>query len=284
MARAVAVLIVAGVGFAIFVPVTKPDGKLLGQLVLTRTALTQVPRKASLSESVPPSQSTFPTTRKAARRDPNATGLYAREWYISSSGPPQVGIVMQLLPTVRQARTVLAAVQKQLPAKPMFSGETAVSPAVFPVPDVPGARGESFVLDDSTTSSHSAVATSYTTAYRVGRVVVSELMVSTSLTRDTRPILADARGGYRLLVSKEPGFSIAATHLPWAASVIYAGVALVLAALAFLAPEWIVRSIRDRRQRRHEREVRRAREQYLARGRRTVRRQKAPAWSQPRKR
>jgi len=120
--------------------------------------------------------------------------------------------------------------------------------------------------------------------YQLGRVGVSELMVTTRTTRDTGPIVADGRSGYRLLSNEEPGFSIAVTRVPLEASLVYAGVALVLAALALLAPEWVRQWGGRRRQLRHEREVRRAREQYLARGRRTVRRQKAPAWSQPRKR
>lgn len=284
VARAVAVVVLAAVGFAVFIPLSRPDGKLLAKLVIRHTALTEVPHKASLAESVPPSQSSFAVTRKAARRHPEETGLYAREWYISSSGPPEAGVVLQFLPTVSAARSVFAAVEKELLKAPSLPDETAVSPSAFAVPGVPGARGESFLLDDSTASSKSPVGSSYTTAFRVGRAVVSELMVTTMVTRDTTPIVSDGQASYRLLEKDEPGFSLAVSHIPWEASVIYVGVALVVAALALLAPEWLVGSVRRRRQRHHEREVRRAREQYLARGRRTVRRQRAPAWSQPRKR
>jgi hypothetical protein len=280
----VAVVVVAGIGFPIFVPVTRPDGKLLGRLVISHSALSTVPRKPTLTQSVSPSQSTFAVTRKAARRDPNDTGLYAREWYISSSGPPQAGIVLQFLPTVGQARAVLADVEKQLPAPPSLPDETAVSGASFAVPGVPGARGESFLLNDTTTPSKSPVGTSYATVFRVGRAVESELIVATSAERDPQPIVADSQAEYRLLGRAEPGFSLARTHLPWASSLVFVAVTLAVAALALLAPEWLRDSVRRRRQRRHEREVRRAREQYLARGRRTVRRQKAPAWAQPRKR
>lgn len=279
-----AVVVVAAVGFAILIPLTRTDGKLLRRLVIDHSALSEVPHHAGVSESVPPSQSDFAVTRKAARRDPSETGLYAREWYVSSSGPPQAGVVLQLLPTVGQARSVLAAIDKQLPEKPSFPEETAVEGSPFTVPGIPGARGESFMLEDSTTAAKKIIGASYTAAFQLGRVVVSELMVTTTAVRDTGPIFADTRAGYRLLAAREPGFSMDRTHLPLESSLVYAGVALAVAALALLAPEWVVGSVRRRRQRHQEREVRRAREQYLSRGRRTVRRQRAPAWSQPRKR
>jgi hypothetical protein len=284
IARGVAVLVLAAVGFGVFIPQTRPDGKLLGRLVIAHTALSEVPHKAALSQSVPPSQSTFAVTRAAAKRNPDNTGLYAREWYISSSGPPEVGVVVQRLPTVAQAKAVLGDIDKQLVTAPSLPDETAVDGAAFSVPGVPGGRGESFQLNDSTTASKPPVGSSYTTAYRVGQVVVSELMVTTTTRRDDTPIDADSKAGYHLLLGKEPGFSMARTRLPLEASLVYLVGALVVAALAVLAPEFTIGTLRRRRRLHQEREQRRAREQYLVRGRRTVRRRRAPAWSQPRKR
>jgi len=282
--RVVVVLLLAAAGYFVFVRQSTVDRHLLARLVLTRTALSGVPAKAGLSESVLPSQSTFAVTRRAAKRHPSSTAMYAREWYVSSSGPPEAGIVLQLLPDDATASRLVAEEIAQLKRAPSFTEETPTQPETFSVAGVAGARGVSYTLDDATTSAHAPVGTSYTVDYRVGRVAVSELMVSTSTTRDDAAIDKDARAGARLLAANEPGFSLMRTSWPLLASLIYAGATVVVGAGAFFGPELLAERSRRRRQHRHERELRRAREQYLARGRRTVRRQRAPAWSQPRRR
>lgn len=282
--RAAVVVVLAAVGSFLYIRQTRVDTKLLDRLVITGTALREVPAKAVLSQPIAASQSTFAATRKAARRDPDATGMYAREWYVSSSGPPEVGVVLQLLPDDATARTVYSAVVKELKTAPTLTGETATAAETFSVPGVAVSRGVSYVLDDSTTSAHAPVGTSYTVAYRVGRTVVSELMVTTSTVRDNAAVDTDTRAGARILALREPGFSMVRSHWPWEATLIYAGGAVVVAAALVFAPEFLVGRSRRRRQRHQERELRRAREQYLVRGRRTVRRQRAPAWSQSRRR
>ena len=279
------VVVVLGVaGYLAFIRQPTVDRKLLGGLVLDRTALAELPAKPALSESVPPSHSTFAITRTAARRHPAATAVFAREWYVSSSGPPEVGIVIQLLPDASTASRLRSDEVAQLKNEPSLAEETPTEPKRFSVAGVPGARGVSYILDDATTSAHPPVGTSYTVVLQVGRTVTSELMVTTSTIRDDAIIDEDVRAAARLLDKTEPGFSMVRTTWPLVASLVYVGVTLVAAAAAFLGPEVLVDSTRRRRQLRHAREERRDREQYLARGRRTVRRQRAPAWTQPRRR
>jgi hypothetical protein len=134
------------------------------------------------------------------------------------------------------------------------------------------------------TPSKGTVGTAYKIAYQVDRAVVTELMVSTSPTTDLGPIRTDARNGAALLQRARPGFSFVRTTVPLVATLVYAVVAVAVAGAAVAAPELYVAWRRRRRQHRLEREQRRDREQYLARGRRTVKRQRAPAWSQPRRR
>src|SRR5579883_1004096 len=98
VARALAVLALAGAGFALFVPRSYADRPLLGRLLITRTAAPGVPAEAGLSRSVPPADSTFAVTREAARTDPDGTGLFAREWYVAPNAPPEAGMIVQLLP------------------------------------------------------------------------------------------------------------------------------------------------------------------------------------------
>jgi len=280
--RAVVVLVLAGVGYALFIPQSHPDRKLLGNLVIRHTALASVPAKAKLQQAIPGSDSTFSVTKKAARQHPDETGLYAREWYVAPNAPPEVGAVLQKLPTAAEAHSVLSAVRAQLGTAPTLSTETASSPESFSVPGVPSATGNSFLLADSNT--HAQVGTAYSAAYQVDDVVMSELIVSASTTRDPAAAVADIQAGAALLRQKEPGFSMVVTTYPFVATLVYAIVTVVAAAASMFVPEFMAERLRRRRQRHQERELRKAREQYLARGRRTVRRGRAPAWSQSRRR
>lgn len=282
--RAGVVVVLAGIGYSLFIPQTRPDDKQMAQLVISHSALSSVPRKAALSQSIPASSSTFAVTRKVARQHPDETGLYGREWYVTSAAPPEVGVVLQLLPTPALASSVFSNVKTQLSKAPTLQGATVTSSVSFTVPSVPDAIGESYLLLDSTAPSPTPVGTAYSAAYRVGRVVVSELIDSTSTTRSTTAMVSDVEAGATLLARTEPGFSLDRTTYPMTASLVYGAAAVVLAAGVVVLPELFVSLHRRRRQRHHDRERRRAREQYAVRGRRTVRRQRAPAWSQQRRR
>ncbi len=284
VARALVVVVVAGVVYAFLIPQTRVDRQLLGRLVITRTATPGVPRVAQVSVSVQPSESTFATTRQAAKSDPHASGIYGREWYVASDAPPESGLVIQLLPTAAQAARVAQGDRKELKTAPSLEDEAAKSPSLFSVPGVAGAGGAAFVLVDTTTSSQPPVGSAYKLEVQVGRVVVSELMVTTSATRDLTPIRTDARREVALLERVLPPFSFAHTSLALLPSLAFLGITVVAVAGVVVVPEWFVSWRSWRRRRRHDRDERRSREQYLARGRRTVRRQRAPAWSQPRRR
>lgn len=282
--RGTVVLALAGVGFTFLIPQTKVDRTLLSRLVISHTALPGLAGRHAISRSVSASQSSFAATRNAAKKDPDSTGIYTREWYVTTSAPPEAGLVAQVLPTAATARTVVADVDRQLSALPTLPGETASDPRPFAVPGVAGARGVSFALADSTGTSHARVGYAYKGAYRTGRVVITELAVSDRPTLDTGPVEADMRAGAALLARVEPGFTMTRTTVPVTSAAVYAAVAVVVAAGSLYAPEVAAGLLERRRERREERELRRAREQYLARGRRTVRRQRAPAWTQPKRR
>ena len=282
--RAVVLLALAGVVYSVWIPQTRADRTLLSRLVILHTALPGLQTRHEVSQSVPSSQSAFAATRKAAKSQPDATGIYTREWYVGANAPPEAGLVAQLLPTAATAQTVLQDVLTQLSALPTLSGETASAPKAFSAPGVVGGRGVSFALADSTTTSKATIGYAYKSAYRVGRVVITELAVSDKAVLDPGPIRDDMRVGADLLARVEPGFTMVRTTVPVLATALYAGIALLLAAASLFAPEVAAGMLERRRERHRERELRRSREQYLARGRRTVKRQRAPAWSQPKRR
>jgi hypothetical protein len=285
--RALRAVVVAGAAALVFfqlIPQTTVRHNELGSLMVTRTALRGVPAKPRLSEWVAPSSSTFDVTRQAAKRDPDHTGLFAREWYVSQNGPPEVGMVVQLLPDAATAERSVANVRSQLLAAPQLSGEKAGQAQPFPIPGVPGGRGVAFALSDSNVPANGVIGYAYKTVYRFDRAVVSALIADTGKTKSTQAAVADAQAGYRLLQEREPGFSFAHQRFPVVASIVFAVVALVVVAAAVVVPELVLVLLRRRRARRHERAQARARQQYLARGRRTVRRHGAPPWAQTKRR
>lgn len=283
-ARAVAAVVVAVVVYLVLIPQTRADHKEVGSLVLTRTAVPGVPPKAKINESVDPKQSTFAITRQAAKRDPNHTALYAREWYVTSDAPPEVGVVLQLLPDVSTARSSEKKVAAQLDSGPQLPGLKPGKAEFFSIPGVPGGRGAAFAMNDSNVPAKGTVVYAYKTVFRFDKTIMTELSAVDSSTRSTHAAVADAQAGYRLLAQREPGFSFVHDRYPLVATIVFAVVALVLVAAAVVVPELAVVAVRVRRQRRQARADARARQQYLARGRRTVRGHGAPPWSQPKRR
>jgi lysylphosphatidylglycerol synthetase-like protein (DUF2156 family) len=284
VARAVVVAAVAAAVYLVLIPQTQVKHNELGRLVVTHTSVAGVPAKAKLAEWVDPSKSTFSVTRQAARRDPNHTGLYAREWYITPEAPPEVGIVLQLLPDAVSARAAQEKVAGDLLTAPQLSNLKAGAGQRFPIPGVPGGRGSAFPLTDTAGATKGIVAYAYKTVYRVDDAVLTELITSSGTTSDTRAAVADAQAEYRLLSARAAGFSFAHTHLPTVATIVYSIVTAVAMAGAVVLPEWAVVLVHRRRERRLARAHARERQQYLARGRRTVRRHGAPPWAKSKRR
>lgn len=270
-------------GFFLFITQTTFDRSPLSRVVISRTAIPGLHGVAKLAQVVDPSKSTFGPTKQAARRDPGRTGLYAREWYVSTSGPPEAGIVLQVLPDLSTARAVGGAVRDQLSTKPVLNGYDVTSVETFSVRGVPGASGTAFAVAP-TGSSGSATGYAFKAEFTLGRSVFSELAVTAEPSPSLAPITADVQASARLLEHVALPSSFAHGRVPTTASIVYGVVALVVVIAAALAPEWVVRRLARRREHRRQRAEAQARSQYLARGRRTVRGRGAPPWAQPRKR
>lgn len=274
------VAIAAGLFFVI-VPVKRAERSQLSGLIVKHTTVQGLRgRKAKISVSVPASSSTFAVVKHAAKTDPDQTGLYESEWYVTSSAPPEAGVLVDFLPDAATARRVLADSVKLLSKPPSLQGESGSTPVAFDIPSVPGVRA----VYSKLTAEGQAAGYTYTVDFAYGRAVVSELIVNGLKTVSTTAPAADTRAEYALLQKKEPGLSLVTTHLPVVATIVYLIVALVLAAAAYFLPEWLVAALARRRQRREVRELERSRSQYKARGRRAVRRHRAPAWRQPTRR
>jgi hypothetical protein len=276
--RAGAVLILALAGFFVFVRTPHVDRKLLRNLVIDHTATPGVAgRRPAISEPVPSSTSSFPAVKAASKSDPDNVGIYETEWYLTASTPPDAGILLTYLPNESAARETLTDAVKLLSKPPTLQGESATTPQRFSVTSVGGAHA---VYSKLTTSAGNAAGYSYSLDFRVGRVVVSELIITKQSSLDTSAAETDAREEATLLERAEAGFTLSSVSTPVTASIVYWVVALVLVAGAFALPELAAAQVQRRHERREQRDNERSRSQYLARGRRAVQRHKAPAWRQ----
>jgi len=111
--------------------------------------------------------------------------------------------------------------------------------------------------------------------------VIAEVITLPGLIRSTSQATKVAQDEHALLLRDEPDFSMFRTTTPVLASAIFWVIAVLLAAAAFFLPEWAPEALSRRRASHAAKDLERARSQYRARGRRAVRRHRAPAWRQP---
>lgn len=282
LARVAVVLGLAIGGYLLFIRTSHVDRQLLRNLVIQRTQVPGLRARPSLSQSIKPSSSTFKVVKDAAKSDPGSTGIYEIEWTSSNKSLFEAGILFQLLPDSQKAHTTLVDSEKQFGSKPQLTGENLAPGTSFAVSGVPGADANSYAMTDSSSGAASGYA--YTVVYQTGRAVVTELLEWSNTTLSTAPADSIARSERSLLLRSEPGFSLVHTPTPVISTIVYVAVALVLAVGAYFVPEWAIAARARRRARHEEKERERARSQYRARGRRAVRRHRAPAWRQPRRR
>jgi len=273
------VLVLGLAGYFTFIRTSHLDRGLLGALLIHRTPVHVLRAKPTMASSVSPSTSTFAVVKKAGKRDPSRTGIYEIEWASSNKSALEAGMLFQLLPDPSEARTTLADSEKEFGKTPQLTGQTLAAKGTFSIAGVPGSTARTFAMTGS--SSGAADGYAYTVLYRYDRSVVTELVESSSTKVSTSAASSIAQAEEALLRRAEPGFSMEHTTTPLVASLVFAAVALAVAAGAYFVPEWAVGALERRHERREEKERERARSEYRARGRRTVSRHKAAAWRRP---
>jgi len=278
LARVAIVIVLAIAGYFLFVRTSHIDRNLLGKLAIHSTPVKSLKAKPSVAHSLSLATNSEKVVKQSAKTDPAGTGLYEIEWASSSKAPLESGLLIQLLPDTTRGATAYADSKKQLSVKPQLSGETLASGVHFVIPSVPGAIAESYAM--TTTSTGKPGGYAFTALFRLDRVVVTEIMETASTTLSTSAPSSIASAEYSQLQRAEPGFSMTRTTTPVIATIVYWVVALLIAVAAFFVPEFAMGELGRRRARHEERERARARSEYRARGRRAVRRHRAPAWRQ----
>ncbi|HUZ09171.1 MAG TPA: hypothetical protein VMU76_03290 [Acidimicrobiales bacterium] len=275
-AVAVLVVVLAALGYALFVKQTRYDTARLSELVIEHPGVKGLKPKAAQAQVVPTASSTYPTVKQLGLSDANGTGSFAATWQGPSSTHDGATVLADLLPTDAAAGKVRTEAAKADLGAGSFSSAKFTLRSHFGVAGVPGAAGSAYSVPESSTSTGGDA---YTIVSRFDRVVVSELVESAANGLTQADAVSIARSEYSLLQQVEPGFTMQVTTRPFRPSIIYGAVTLALVALVLVLPG----IVRRRRAARHLRQAERARYQYRARGRRAVRRHRTPDWSRPRR-
>lgn len=277
LARGVAVLVAAGVCWAVFVTQTKVVRGRMAALAVTVSHVPGVKTKPVASRALPVSSSAVKAVKVAGRRQPAHTGIYEVGWESPSKAATSVnaGVLVQLVPTAHLAGQVLTSVRSQYTSSRTVDGDTYTVTSRFVVPGVPGSQG---LVYHVTGSSGSGSGTAQVVTFRQDDVVVLALVQSTGVLKSTGAAVALARSEADRVARNAPGLSLAVTSRPLGWSLALAGGAVVVAAGVTVLPEWLADLPGRRRRRREERARRRGEEERRARGRRAVRRHRPPAW------
>jgi len=269
-----AVVVVAAVGYVVFVQSTRIDRASLSALVIDQTGVTALKAKPVQSEFVAPQKSAFAAVKRAAASDPDGTGGYGREWSGSTASGDAATQLVEILPTSAQARLVRDEAEAEYSdASALKAAHTTVT-ARFTVPAAANAFGVSVATAKSSTTS---ATTGTAIVFQQGRVVAVEYLQSSTGGLSRTDATTIARAEHALLERNEPAFSLTRTTRPLALSVVYGLVTLLVAGLILFLPG-LVRRRRARRQARREEQ---ARYELRARGGKAMRRRRPPAWAQP---
>ncbi len=267
------VVVLAAVGYVVFVQSTHLDRKSLAALVIDQTGVTALKSKPVEAEFVSPEKSAFAAVKKAAAADPDETGGYGKEWAGSTASGDAATQLVEILPTSAQAQQVRAEAEAEYTdASSLKAAHTTVT-ARFTVPTVAGAFGVSLATAKSSTASASSGSA---IVFQQGRVVAVAYLQSSTGGLSRTDATAIARAEHVLLEQREPAFSMTQTTRPLLLSVIYGLVTLLVVGLILIVPG-LVRRRRARRQARREEQ---ARYEYRARGGKAMRRRRPPAWAQ----
>ena len=272
--RVAAVVVVALVVYIFALPSSRFDAALMANLSIRDPHVAVLNTSPSTASTEAAKKDNVKPVVTYATKDPTETGVYESEWTGSKKSVNDGGLLIQVVPDISDAVTTLAASVSTF--KPP-SGVGSVTH--FSVPSVATAVGTAYPIKPSSGSSGQS-GYGYTVTFRVGRVVVIELVELTQTTLNAAPAQTIAKEEATLLNSRVPSFSFQLTTKSVLATWLVVIVGLILAVAVYFGPETLAN-------RRHTHEIHaqeRARSQYRSRGRRAVTRNQVPAWRQHKRR
>jgi hypothetical protein len=240
--RAVVVLVVSAVGYALVVPVAPLDGKRLNLLVEGANGTTDFRGRPHLQQKAP-SSFAIPAISADAKAHPRDTGLVLGQW---KGKAPQDGLVTVVLLTSsdRTAGQAASQLRAQALTPGAYTAQGLDRTATFAVTGVSGSRGAVFATVKGASQSGSIALGVWTTGRVVGLV---EVIRTTGSPRTDAVDTVRTESAH--LATTLPGFTLAPTRYPALASGLWGAATAVVALLAAAGP--VV--VRRRRARRHQR-------------------------------
>ena len=272
---AIALVLFGVLGYLALIPVTVINGQKLAALVPSKALLPHLQPAPAFAGTIPVLPNKLASVTAAANDDPGHTAAYSEQWFGTGSNGGNEQLNLTILPSAAVAKDLFAQeVQQNLTAASITAAKNVLEHR-FTVGGLDAEGAQYSIPRSAQSSSGSSVklrpTTGFTVIARDGRAVVRETAQGATVTRAQSEALAHQVDA--LLAKRLGSFpSIAATHYPTTASLLYLLVLLALVATALLTPSVARRRAAARRQR----EAERARYQYRVRGAKNLRRHRTP--------
>jgi hypothetical protein len=259
----VALLVLAVIGYVLWIPVHHANAAKLAALATTRpvSGFRADPRTATPA----PASSVLASVKAAASSTPGQTGIYTVDW-TGKAKDSDASLVVVVTPTISDAKAARADASDAYLKQTSFTRDGFGYGGVLHLRSVPGSSGAYYLGGTSPTITKSTKRTDVA-VFRVDRVVVA-VIVRDSGTRAGPALDSAARAEYRHLVHVGGHPTLAETSYPAVATVVYAVVTVAVLAAVLLAPN-ALGVLRRRRQLAFEEALRRER---AGRGRKVVKR------------
>jgi len=279
----IAVVVIGALGYAFFGTATTLDASRLSRLVVPSTGFAGFKPHPVIKTVISTEKSPSAVVKAAGASHPTETGIFQTEW-AGSSKTDEAGIMVQLLPTESEARSVLGELKSDYSAAKKLSAESLTLVGQFTVPALPGVFAARYVNESSKSASEpkaEAAESIYIILFRVHRVaafVVVDVSSSTTTQQDAASLaLSEAEQ----LRRAEPGLSLTETVRPVSRVLYFALGTLAVVAVVAALPR-LRRVMTDRRESKETRARAREHQHVRARGSKVMRRQSVPAWQRPR--
>jgi hypothetical protein len=230
VARGLAVLVVAAVGYQLVVPTVHVERGRLAQLVLTRPGLAAFDKAKPQSGEQDDTKTGLAAVTAAAKRSPGHTGIYSIQWVPTQTSG--VGIVAFLLPSDAAAASTFIQLRTQQLGTGSFSSSGLRRTATFTVAAVPGSAGAEYAPPPKASAAVPGLAV---TVLRYGKAVAL-IDASTSNSTDKAAVSAVTASEYTNLHRLGSGFTLSVTRRPGVATGLWVAGAVVVAAIAALGP------------------------------------------------
>jgi hypothetical protein len=260
---AIGVLILAGIGFAVFIPHSEVQSARLARLVQS-TPPPGFNAKPASATVMAAGASPYTIVQTDTKRFPHDTGAYSVGWTSPASPNDSASLLVSLLPNPADAGKAQAQAATTFLSRNGLQSSQFKYAGPLSLDSPPGAKGSVF-SSASGKGSYEVVV-----AYQFDRSQVLEFVGMTAPQSEVETVARTLAGSeYAHLQQALPGFKLTRTAPPEVASVVYIAVAALIALSVVIVPEAVVRT-RTRRRRAREEEQRR---EMRIRGSKVVKRQ-----------